>query len=95
MFTASRLRWLPPISLHLPSWTEFQVPNFQAGGHLTSYSSHCRLKALGLSRNLSCSSLYTLCTDRTENTASNSSSFVACVCYGHHLARSVLYRGIT
>jgi hypothetical protein len=42
------------------------------------------------SRNRSYSSLYSLGTDRTENTASNSSSIVACVFFGHYLATAVV-----
>jgi hypothetical protein len=49
-----------------------------AGDCLTTnfYSSNCCLKTL-LSRNHSCSSLYSLGVDRTENTSPNSSSIVA------------------
>jgi hypothetical protein len=40
-------------------------------------------------------SLYNLGTYRTENSASNSSSVVACVCCGHCLATAVVYRAVT
>jgi hypothetical protein len=48
-----------------------------------------------LSRNHICSSLYILGTNLTESTASNRSSIVACICFGHYLATTVVYRAIT
>jgi hypothetical protein len=34
-------------------------------------------------------------TDRTENAASNNSSIVVYVCFGHYLATAIIYRAIT
>jgi hypothetical protein len=48
-----------------------------------------------LSCNHSCFSLYSLSTDHTENTASNSSSSVVCMCCGHYHAKTIVYRAIT
>jgi hypothetical protein len=66
-------------NLSSPPTNSSHFTNSQAGGHLTrtSYSSHCRLKTK--KSNGSWPSLYSIGTDHTENTASSSSSVIACV----------------